>query len=169
MSKALFTEKQKFRQIWAMIILIGVSVIMVFGFVRQIILGIPFGNNPAPDWMMYLMVFIPVAIFGLFLALTLNTRLDSNGIVFRFFPLHLKERQIKWDAVKKVYVRKYKPIAEYGGWGFRKGRSGLAYNTSGNMGLQIELKDGKKILLGTQKPEELKRTLEKLGKAKPEN
>ncbi len=169
MSKTLFTEKQKFRQIWAMMILIGVSVVMVFGFVRQIILGIPFGNNPAPDWMMYVMVLIPVAIFGLFLILTLNTRLDKNGIAFKFFPLHRKDRLIKWESVKKVYVRKYKPIAEYGGWGFRKGRSGLAYNTSGNMGLQIELKDGKKILLGTQKPDELRRTLEKLDKSKPEN
>jgi hypothetical protein len=169
MSKTLFTEKQKFRQIWLLIIIIGISGVMVWGFVQQIIFGIPFGNKPAPDWMMYLLVLVPLAIFGFFFSLTLHTRIDQNGVAFRFFPIHRKDRLIKWDSLKKVYVRKYKPIAEYGGWGFRRGRSGLAYNTSGNMGLQLELEDGKKILLGTRKPDELRRTLEKLEKSKPEN
>jgi len=169
MSKALFTEKQKFRQLWVIFILLGITLIMVFGFVQQIIRGIPFGNNPAPDWMMYLMVLLPIGIFGFFFSLTLHTRVDKNGIEFRFFPVHRKSRVIKWESTNKVYVRKYKPIAEYGGWGFRRGRGGFAYNTSGNMGLQIELKDGKKILIGTQKAEELQKVLEKLGKPGLEN
>jgi len=62
-------------------------------------------------------------------------------------------------------VRKYSPIGEYGGWGYRVAgkRSGVAYNISGNMGIQIELKNGKKILLGTRKPEEAKEALRKSG------
>jgi len=42
---------------------------------------------------------------------------------------------------------------------FGKGR---ALNMSGNMGLQLELKDGKKLLIGTQKFEELEQLLQKI-------
>ena len=35
----------------------------------------------------------------------------------------------------------------------------LAYNVKGKMGLQLVLKNGKKILIGTQKTEELKQIL----------
>jgi hypothetical protein len=36
-----------------------------------------------------------------------------------------------------------------------------AYNTSGNMGLQLIMKNGKKILIGTHKPDELDAFLKK--------
>jgi hypothetical protein len=54
---------------------------------------------------------------------------------------------------------------EYGGWGYRVGgkKSGIAFNVSGNMGVQIELKNGKKILLGTRKPKEAEEALKKAG------
>lgn len=169
MTKTLFTEKQRFRQIWVIVIISASLALSVWGFVQQIVFGKPFGNNPTSDWVLILLLLAPLVIFSFFFALTLHTRVDQYGISYRFAPIHRGERVIKWESVKSCYVRKYKPIAEYGGWGFRRGRNGMAYNTSGNMGLQIELNDGKKLLLGTRKPDELKRTLEKLGKVKPEN
>ena len=50
-----------------------------------------------------------------------------------------------------AYVRKYSPIAEFGGWGYRISfNGGPAYNIAGNMGLQIVFVSGKKLLIGTQ-------------------
>lgn len=161
---AIYREKQKFRQIWVIIIIIGTIAISLWGIIQQLILGQPFGNRPASDEALILLLLFPILIFGFFLSLTLHTRIDKNGISYRFAPIHRKERLIKWESVKNIHLRKYKPIAEYGGWGFRRGRSGMAFNTSGNMGLQIEMTDGKKLLIGTQNLEELERTLEKLGK-----
>jgi len=162
MTKALFTEKQRFRQKWLMAIVFITLIIAFWSFIQQIIFGIPFGNNPAPDVTLVLLLLTPIILFGFLLSLTLHTRIDRHGITYRFAPVHRKERLIKWESVKRIYVRKYKPIAEYGGWGFRLGRSGRAFNTGGNMGLQIELHDRKKILIGTQNPEELKMILGKL-------
>ena len=57
----------------------------------------------------------------------------------------------------------YNPISEYGGWGIKGGfskQTGKAYTTKGTTGLQLTLKNGKKILIGTQKKEEIKRVLE---------
>jgi len=51
-------------------------------------------------------------------------------------------------------AREYKPIREYGGWGIRYVIGGIAYNVYGNKGVQLILKNKKKVLVGTQKPEE---------------
>ncbi|MBC8644094.1 hypothetical protein H9W95_08645 [Flavobacterium lindanitolerans] len=65
----------------------------------------------------------------------------------------------------KSYVRQYAPIAEYGGWGLRYDfmGKGKALNVSGNKGLQLKFTDNKKLLIGTNKPDELTEILKKLG------
>ena len=52
-------------------------------------------------------------------------------------------------------MRKYSPLREFGGWGYRVGPGGKAFNMQGNMGLQLEMMGGEKLLIGTRKPEEL--------------
>jgi hypothetical protein len=66
--------------------------------------------------------------------------------------------------VEKSYVRTYKPIAEYGGWGLRSGifGNGQAFNVYGNTGLQLELKNRKKLLFGTQKKYEIEKAIEQI-------
>ena len=113
--------------------------------------------------------------FGLTLVVTLlmiNIRLDmqikKDGIYVRFFPFHLNFRFFSWEVISKSFVRQYNPIAEYGGWGFRLGLfgRGRALNISGDKGLQLEFSDGKKLLIGTIMPEELRETLIRLGQLK---
>ncbi len=74
---------------------------------------------------------------------------------------------MKWEDISKAYIREYKPVAEYGGWGVRGffSSSGRAYNVSGNVGLQVELKNGKKILIGTQKQETIEELLARINKS----
>jgi len=162
MTKELFTEKQKFSLWWVIPIILIPVAISVWGIIQQIFLNQPLGDNPAPDWALIATFLGPLVLIIFFLSLTLHTRIDHDGITYRFFPVHRKEKEIKWDEVAEVTVRKYKPILEYGGWGFRTGRNGKALNTSGNMGMQIVFKNGKKLLIGTQKPEELTKILKKL-------
>jgi hypothetical protein len=162
MTKELFTEKQKFSLWWVIPIILIPVAISVWGIIQQIFLNQPLGDNPAPDWALIATFLGPLVLIIFFLSLTLHTRIDHDGITYRFFPVHRKEKEIKWDEVAEVTVRKYKPILEYGGWGFRTGRNGKALNTSGNMGMQIVFKNGKKLLIGTQKPEELTKILKKI-------
>ena len=54
------------------------------------------------------------------------------------------------------------PIQEYGGWGYRTSfgkKKGSAYNVKGDKGIQIELKTGKKLLIGTQKEDEAQQVI----------
>ena len=101
-------------------------------------------------------------------SVTLETRIDEMGITYKFFPLHSKARNIPWDGLEKCSVRKYSPILEYGGWGYRGmlkskifsfGKNGIAFNVRGNIGIQFKLKDGNKILIGTQKMQQAKEVI----------
>lgn len=90
-----------------------------------------------------------------FFSLRLYTRIDSEGVHYRFFPFHFSWRSISWKEISKKEIRQYKPWSEYGGWGLRWGKSGWAYTISGKTGLQLILKNNKKLLIGTSNSETL--------------
>ena len=71
------------------------------------------------------------------------------------FPLHLKFRKYLWTEIETAEVRKYKPLLEYGGYGIRGFGKNRALNISGNTGFQLVFKDGRKLLIGTQKGHEM--------------
>ncbi|MEM6644087.1 MAG: hypothetical protein AAF616_13990, partial [Bacteroidota bacterium] len=98
-----------------------------------------------------------------FLLSRLSTTIDSKALYYRFPPFVNKEKRLTGDDLQECYVRKYNPISEYGGWGYRIGiKNGKALNVAGKTGLQLVFKDGKKLLIGTQKEEEMRHAIEKL-------
>jgi hypothetical protein len=86
----------------------------------------------------------------------------EKGIYIAFPPLRSSFVRISYQNIDKCYVREYHAKKEYGGTGIMKGESGLSYSVRGNKGVQLELKDGGKILLGSQDPEELCKTIENM-------
>ncbi|MCK5760341.1 MAG: hypothetical protein KAH33_03550 [Candidatus Delongbacteria bacterium] len=166
--KTTYIEIQQFRQlwIWLLIIVTGLSSVGVFayGFYEQIILGQTFGNKPMSDNVLTISfvgaTFFFILLVLLFVYTKLTTMIDDSGISYKFFPFHLSFHKITWDQIESYEVITYKPIREYGGWGIRFGWNKKAYNVSGNIGLSVQLKTGKKVLFGTQKEKELKDFLE---------
>ncbi len=91
----------------------------------------------------------------------LETHIDSEGIKVRFFPIHMQARAFRWEEIHVAEIRKYCPILEYGGWGIRYSwRKGWAYHMKGKIGIQLTLKNGKSMLIGTQKAEEAQQLLD---------
>ncbi len=160
MATKVFSEKQRFNQWWLWLLIIAVTGVIFWGFVQQIIMGIPFGNNPAPDVVQYLALAISIGLIVFFRIIALYTRVDARGVTWRFTILHRKERHISWKEIATAQVIRYRPIRDYGGWGYRLGGGGKAYSVAGSYGLKIILYKGKKLLIGTQKPDELKRVLQ---------
>lgn len=152
----LFRETQYFRQPWIWLIVLGIFALFAYLIVQQLILGKPVGNNPASDTELIILV----VIFGLGLPLLffmtkLVVEVRDDGLYIRFFPFHFSFRKIPLEDLKTCEARTYSPLKEYGGWGIRYGPKGKAYNVSGNRGVQLEPANGKRILIGSQKPEEL--------------
>lgn len=142
----LYREKQKFNQWWVWIIML---LSMFIGIGAGLISYMQSGDIVA--------LLIGAGVAGLtailFAMMTLKTVITTEGIEVGLRPF--TGRRIFRSEIEKAYVRKYDPIGEYGGWGYRMSHKGKAYNTSGNFGLQLEMKDGEKLLIGTQHPEVL--------------
>lgn len=96
---------------------------------------------------------LPVILLLLACNTKLETHLDKSGIQYKCTPFQKKPRTISWTSVEKAEVIRY----DYVGHGYRISRKyGTVHNVTGKMGLQIILKSGEKLLIGTQKPEEMK-------------
>lgn len=106
------------------------------------------------DLMAALTVPLATALMMILLAtIELRTVITEDGLEVKFWPFG--RRRIFKSEIKSARVRKYSPLREFGGWGVRFGRGGKAFNMQGNMGLQLEMQNGDKLLIGTRKPEEL--------------
>jgi len=155
-----FREAQKFKQWWVWLLVYGGAALTWYGFIQQIILGKPFGTNPAPDWMMWLMwVAIGLGLPVFFHVLKLIVEVGHDQIHIRYVPLI--RRTIALDEIESYTVRTYRPIREFGGWGIRwGGHRRRAYNVSGDQGVDLKLRNGQWLMIGSQKPEELAQALE---------
>jgi hypothetical protein len=163
----LFQEIQKQDQKWIWYLAIMVFGLVLFAFVQQVIFKRPFGTHPAPDWAFSIFFLIPVLFLILLLRTEMRTTICDEYLSFSYRPFFKKEKVFRWEDIQKCYVRIYSPVKEYGGWGIRPAihkKRGKAYNVSGNKGIQLELKNGELVLIGTRKPAEAKAILNQIQK-----
>ncbi len=123
-----YREVQQFRQIWIWFLIVLIAGITWYGFFQQIIFRRPFGSNPAPDLVMWIIwIVVGIGFPLLFHATRLIVEVREDGVYIRFFPLHYRFHRIPFAELKSYEVRNYSPIKEYGGWGIRYGVKGKAY------------------------------------------
>lgn len=154
MDALIYTEHQRFRQPWLWGVLITAFLLAVGLATYQYFRGT--ADEVHEAFLTLLIVcFVFLLVGGLLWVIRLHTLIGAEGIRLRFFPFH--ERFYPWQEVASAYVREYNPIREFGGWGYRISLKdgGVAYNIRGRDAMQLVLKNGEKILIGTQKPAEL--------------
>ncbi len=184
---------------WSLYISFFVLVVIgLWGLYHQVILKEPFGDIPRSNEHMELFFTLSCGVLILIMFLVsrmkLVTVIEETGIRFGFetrmrqkfiakfvlllfgikfwgrFTYGLMQKSISKESISRYEVRKYKPLSEYGGWGYRKiGRGlfkkqvpGVSYSVNGNMGLQLYLTNGEKILIGTHEAEGVGRAMKKL-------
>lgn len=169
-TQILFREEQRFRQkwLWALILpslLLPLGIIL-YTTIRQYTTGIPVGNHHTSienDILGFTIVLIVEGgVLWLLYAARLITELRTVGLYVQFFPFHFRFHKIELNEVQSFTARKYNPIGEYGGWGIRYGVKGKAYNVSGNYGVEFQYRNGKHLLIGSQKSEEFAKALEQI-------
>ena len=150
-----FNENQRFSQWWLWLLLM----VVISNLVREFLNG----TAEEKDALFFsaLTLTLTSVLFGI---MKLETTIDSEGIAVRFFPFQLKKKHFNLDQLECCFIRTYKPVIEYGGWGIRKTFSGkgTAYNVKGKVGLQLVFKNGDRLLIGTQKAEELQAFLKSI-------
>lgn len=100
------------------------------------------------------------AVIGLFSATNMTTEVRDYGIYVQLWPFMPRFRRFAFTDIESAEARTYSPLREYGGWGirFRIGpgaKLGGAYNMRGNRGVQLVFKGGRRLLIGSQKADEL--------------
>ena len=156
-----FKEEQIFRQTWLIIVLVICSIIPITSIIQKCLKeNATISTKELVTTTLVIIVSISIIFF-----FKLTTKIDDKGIHYQFFPLHFSIKSIPWSEISKVGIRTYYPISEFGGWGLRGGfffnkGKGKAINVSGNIGIQLELKNGEKLLIGTQMKSKVTRVLE---------
>jgi hypothetical protein len=161
-TEIIYREEQRFA-LWLRVVLV-LSMALAAG-----LSILPLTKIPAGQWrgnigeivlLFTAGVILPIGIGILFWLLKLETEVRPDGLYVRYFPFHIKFKRFGADDLSEYYARKYRPIWEYGGWGIRYSfGKGKAYNVSGNKGVQLVFKSGKRLLIGSQRAEELEEAI----------
>ena len=132
-------------------------------FVQQIVCGRPHGEHPGPDWLVWVLTaFLCLLVPALLWVLRLTITVGDAGVHVRYYPF--VNRMIPFHEIRAFGARRYHPIREFGGWGIRSGLGKKsAYNASGDLGVELYMRNAHSIMLGSQRHEELAEALRKHG------
>lgn len=148
------TGSRKITRITSMIFLVG-SLLILF-------------TSEENKLQISLIFFVTSIVFGLINLLFNKARLimqiRTDGIYVSFPPLRNSFTICYWENIDKLFIREYEPFGEYGGWGIKGRGNNLAYSVAGNVGIQLVLVNDAKLLIGTDKAEEIANVLTRLGK-----
>jgi hypothetical protein len=154
--KEQFYEKQRMNQSWLWLVLIVLVGFGSYTYIMQIIYDQPVGNKPMSDNGLYIFELFVLLLVLLFVFMKLETKIDENGIWMKYFPFVKKE--VSWDEIETAKLVTYNFV----GYGIRWGsKYGMVYNTKGDKGIAISLKNGRKFLIGTQEPQAINEALQK--------
>jgi hypothetical protein len=166
-TETIYREEQKF-WLWFRVLLV-LSMVSAAGLSILSLVKIPAGQWRSNTGEIVLLlvagVIIPIGIAVLFCFLRLETEVRPDGLYVRYFPFHFRFKKFGADDLSNYYARTYRPILEYGGWGIRYSfGKGKAYNVRGNEGMQLVFKNGKRLLIGSQRAEELEEAIRSITK-----
>jgi hypothetical protein len=92
-------------------------------------------------------------IIAVFATVKMETNVGEEGV--HISTLYFWRRFIGFNQIDDAEAVQYSPILDYGGWGVRISHKGKAYNMRGRRGVQLALKNGGRVLIGSQRDEEL--------------
>ena len=165
LEKVLFYEKQRLTQWWLWLTVILVQFVPVILIVSkpyrvEFLMSHPeYLASKAITWALALIISL-----ALIFSIKLETKITEQGVYVRLFPLGFSFKFYPFSNMLAYYVRKYHPVREYGGWGYKGRHNNRSLSIHGDRGLQLEFPNGNKLLIGTQKHQELLEVLKSLQK-----
>ncbi len=109
------------------------------------------------DWWL-LILGAPAIALNLLCQKTVVTDHELSVTFGAVLPLYHKRFPLQ--NITAAEAATYAPITEYGGWGIRGWGRNTALNAHGSQGVRLTLQDGSRVLVGSQRPEELAQALE---------
>jgi len=146
-----FHEEQRLRDSWFWLVFFIVPVIVV----PSLLVAAPGKALLAVALVLGIMVLVSLLVwFAL-----LETTVTSDAVIVAFHEVW-PTRRIKLDDIEAFRPKRY-TMWDSGGWGVHLGFAGMTYNASGNEGMHFDLRDGRHVLIGTQRPTEFGAALDR--------
>jgi hypothetical protein len=160
-AKVVFREEQRWWTYWRrfiiftnLIFIVGLVVIWYYIGILELLFS----------WtLIEVTAFIPVTFSKM------TTEIYADGIYIFYFPLlGIWAKRYPADKIVHFKTKRIFPLRE-GGYGIRMAMSsgGWLYNVSGYEVVQVDFTDGRRILIGTQRPDELGKAIELIWKKNP--
>jgi len=145
---AWFRERQRLGPWWVWVLLaVGVGAVWTY-------LGVAVAGDGPVVGALVLVALIGIALPAFFLVARLDVAVFADRVEVDFHPL--RRRVIPLSEIARVTSRRYRPVREYGGWGIKGWTTRkIAYNVRGNRGVELTMGDGRSVLLGSQRSDEL--------------
>lgn len=157
-----FREDQRFTQpwLWALVIVGALAVWLLVA--AQVV-----GGSDESGWVLaVLAVVVGVGLPLLFGLARLTVEVFADRIEVRYRPF--VRRTIALDTVVAADAVTYRALREYGGWGIKGwSRRKVAYNVRGDRGVLLTLADGRTVLLGSQRADDLAAAIHLTGTGGP--
>ncbi len=109
----------------------------------------------------YILFILPILLLVFYFMLEkLETNIDYTGIHYRMLPFQKSEKVIEWIEIENIQVREY---IIYPGKTATISRFEV-YAIFDDFGLYVFLKDGRRFIFGTNRPDEIKELLKQIHK-----
>jgi len=105
-----------------------------------------------PVWVMPLLIFIFGAMTFALISFYAMEIVVKNNTIFMKLGIGVIKKEFKISSIESIKIVKNKM---WYGWGIRWIPGGTLYNVSGLDAVELIIKDGRKIRLGTDDPQEL--------------
>jgi hypothetical protein len=123
--------------------------------------GLARGHLWSADFMLGLVIGLVLLLLLMIFLLYMTTEVTPTDVRVWFGWTPTYRRLVPIGTICRIEVVTYRPIADFGFWGICSGRDGeRALIARGNRGVRLELNDGTKLLIGSQRPEALARAIE---------
>lgn len=124
----------------------------------QVVLGHKIGRQPVSNgnvigWTIFLWL-----VYLRLITTKMVTKVERGKLTISMLGMWTL-RKVWLKDIGKTEVVSYRPVEDYGGYGIRLTKRGRAYIASGDRGVRITFAKGGKILIGSQRPEELERAI----------
>ncbi|QDV37014.1 hypothetical protein [Tautonia plasticadhaerens] len=158
---AIYREEQWFSR-WIYAALAGVVAVTIGYFARTYDPAIGLGGwSRFREWPLLVAIGLslpPMLVVGL---LKMTTEVHPGDLRLWFGLLPTYRHVVPLAEIRAVEPVRYRPMADCGGWGIRRCRNGeRVFTARGDRAVRVTLQDGSTLLIGSQRPEELARTLE---------
>jgi len=154
-----FQESQNLRSALMWIVLTGLLFFSIFSTLSQLLFKIPVGNNPMPNWALICLLLFSILLLLMTALTKLQVDVNHEGIKIDFRPLG--RETIAWRDVKRVEIR---PLSMISVGRRYSPKTGHIYNAGADHSLNIELKNGRKLMVSTRQKEALEVYLKRIKK-----